>query len=375
MLLFFAAAFVLSMAFCRLMIAFAPKDAPDGERKTQPVAVPTSGGLAIAGAAALIYLSELIIIPAATSVDSLRTIADVHIRFLVTSGELPHIILAIFVLFVGAVDDARAIATRYKLLVLSTACVLVALTGLTAEKVFIPFADSTIPLPVAVSVIGSAIWLFLMMNATNFMDGSNGLALGCIAIMLAYMSLSFFGAASADLSPETVTVWNGLNFVIFLIVGAIGGFLVWNIQGLLYAGDAGALFAGTVFASFSLLSAMNGNIWFVATLGLPLLVDAVATLIWRATKGKRLTEPHRDHAYQLLIKDGWSHLQTALLWWTLTAICGLVSVTALQMGPTSNFIGFVAMLCSLLLLWIMQRAQWNHAQKQKAPVDLSTANN
>ncbi|MEM7663553.1 MAG: hypothetical protein AAF292_15020 [Pseudomonadota bacterium] len=365
MLLFFAASCVLSMIFCRLLIAVAPKDAPDGDRKTQSMAVPTSGGLAIAAAAALIYIAELIIIPAVTSAESLPEVANVHLRFLVTSGELPHILLAIFVLIIGAIDDARTLATRHKLLVLVGACILVALTGLTADKIFLPFADSTVPFPIVVSIIGSAFWLFLMMNTTNFMDGSNGLALGCVAIMLTFMSLSFFGGASADLAPETVTVWNGLSFVILLIVGAICGFLVWNMQGLLYAGDAGALFAGTVFASFALLSGQDGNIWFVATLGLPLLVDAVATLIWRAVHGKRLTEPHRDHAYQLLIKDGWSHTQTALLWWLLTAICGLASITALPMSATANFVAFVSMACSLTLLWLMQRAHWNHAQRRR----------
>ncbi|MEO0884202.1 MAG: hypothetical protein AAFY34_15960 [Pseudomonadota bacterium] len=362
MLLFFTAAFVLSMLFCRLMITFAPKDAPDGDRKTQATAVPTSGGIAIAAAAALLYISELIIIPAYSSSDSLPEIANVHFRFLISSGELPHIFLAVFVLIIGAIDDARTLATRHKLLILILACILVSLTGLTADKVFIPFADATIPFPVIVSIVGSAFWLFLMMNATNFMDGSNGLALGCIAIMLSFMSLSFFGPASADLSPETVTVWNGLNFVILLIVGAIGGFLVWNMQGQLYAGDAGALFAGTVFASFALLSGQDGNIWFVATLGLPLLIDVIATLIWRAVHNKRLTEPHRDHAYQLLIRSGWSHTQTALLWWLLTAICGFASMTAFAMGPTANFIVFIGMTCSLLLLWLMQRAQWNHTE-------------
>ncbi|MEO1476606.1 MAG: hypothetical protein AAFS13_09510 [Pseudomonadota bacterium] len=365
MLLFFAAAFVLSMLFCRLLIIFAPKDAPDGGRKTQSMAVPTSGGLAIAAAAALIYIAELIVIPAFTSSDSLPELANLHVRFLITSGELPHILLALFVLIIGAIDDARPLPTNQKLLALSAACILVALTGLTADKLFVPFADSTVPFPIVVSIIGSAFWLFLMMNATNFMDGSNGLALGCVAIMMAVMSLSFVGGASAGLAPETVTVWNGLSFVILLIVGAICGFLVWNMQGLLYAGDAGALFAGTVFASFALLAGQNGNIWFVATLGLPLLVDTVATLVWRAVNGRNLVEPHRDHAYQLLRQDGWSHLQTALLWWLLTAICGLVAISALPLGPTMNFMGFVGMTCSLTLLWLMQRAHWNHGRRKR----------
>ncbi|MEM9669791.1 MAG: hypothetical protein AAF950_12775 [Pseudomonadota bacterium] len=368
MLLFFAAAFVLSMVFCRLLISYAPKDAPDGGRKTQAIAVPTSGGLAIAAAAALVYIAELIIIPALTSSESLPEIANVHVRFLITSGELPHILLAIFVLLIGAADDARPLRTSRKLIILIAACLLVGLTGLTAEKVYIPFADATMPFPVAVSIIGSALWLFLMMNATNFMDGSNGLALGCVAIMMTFMALSFLGGAATSLAVETVTVWNGLGFVILLIVGAICGFLVWNMQGLLYAGDAGALFAGTVFASFALLAAQNGNIWFVATLGLPLLVDAVATIIWRIIHRRPLTEPHRDHAYQLFRQDGWSHLQTALLWWLLTAICGLVAITALEVHPTASFIAFVIMTCSLLLLWIMHRAHWNHrmTKRQKA---------
>ena len=359
MLLFFAATVVLSMVFCRLLIVYAPKDSPDGERKQQVRAVPTSGGLAIAAAAGLVYIAELILVPAATSGQSLGGLAGVHLQFLNASGQIWHILLAGIVLILGALDDARALSARNKLMIMAAACLVTAIAGFTADKIFVPIADSTLSLPVLVSVIGSAFWLFLMMNATNFMDGSNGLALGCIAIMLTAIGLSFIGNPTIGLSPETVTVWSGLSFVILLLVAAICGFLIWNMQGLLYAGDAGALFAGTVFASFGLLAAQSGNVWFVATLALPFLIDVVATLIWRARRGENLLEGHRDHAYQVLRRSGWSHWQTAVLWWAMTGACALLALWAMRLSPAMSFVMFVLLSCFLTTLWLMQRAHWS----------------
>ena len=52
--------FFVSLVLSRILITIAPKDAPDALRKTQNVAVATSGGIAIAASGAigcLIYLS------------------------------------------------------------------------------------------------------------------------------------------------------------------------------------------------------------------------------------------------------------------------------------------------------------------------------
>lgn len=361
--MFFIATLLMSFALCRLLIAIAPKDAPDGDRKAQKFAVPTSGGLAIAAAAGAVYVAELILVPAFSSTATLPELTNLHAQFLATSQLLPHILLALFVLIFGAIDDAHTLPTSQKLIILSIGCLLTTFTGLTAEKVFIPIVDATLPLAVLMSVFGSALWLFVMMNATNFMDGSNGLSLGSIAIMLTALAISYLGNPAVGLSPETVTVWSGLAFVTLLLIGAICGFLFWNLQGQLYAGDAGALFCGTVFASFSLIAAQNGNIWFPATLALPFLIDVFATLIWRALNDQNLLQPHRDHAYQLLRRSGSSHLQTALIWWLLTLICAMGGLWAFRLSTSTSFWVFAGLFCFLLTLWILQRAHWTASQE------------
>jgi len=211
-----------SLLLCRLVMAFAPKDAPDGGRKTQSFAVPTSGGLAIAAAILISWLGLLTLAP----------------------------------------------------------------------DIALPVADAYFPIATWLGIGGTALWFFVFMNATNFMDGSNGLAMGTLAIMVGGVSIHLYGHDQ----------FQDLSVLGILMVAAILGFLFWNLQGKLYAGDAGSLFGGAVFASLGIYAAQDGNIWFPATLALPFLVDVFMTLIWRAQRGHNLLTPHRHHAYQLFIR-------------------------------------------------------------------------
>ena len=69
-----------------------------------------------------------------------------------------------------------------------------------------------------------------------------------------------------------------------MLLGAIIGFLIHNLRGKLYAGDAGSLGLGALFASLGLISGLQ--VWTVATLALPFLIDVLMTLIWRAKHGR-----------------------------------------------------------------------------------------
>ena len=325
-----------SLICCRILIAIAPKDAPDAARKTQTIAVPTSGGLAIAAAIALV-LGGL-------------TLGDKTLGGVVPAGPVwTYVALAIFVLILGAVDDAKDLPAKPKLFALLAATCLAAYFGLRSERIFLPIADSIILLPLWLAVSGTALWVFTVMNASNFMDGSNGLSLGTLAIMI--------GATGFALPTP-------LSAAAAITTSAIVGFLFWNLQGRLYAGDAGALFGGAVFAGLGLYAAREGNIWLPATLALPLLIDVFMTLAWRAKRGQNLLKPHRHHAYQGLIKSGWSHIGTALLWWGFALICAACALWAAADSKAMSAYVFLGLLSAGCTLWLIHRARLPEALKQ-----------
>ena len=328
---------LLSAGLCRALIAFAPKDAPDGTRKTQTVAVPTSGGLAIAAAVLISFGVVLLLDQASAS-------GRDHFGAILRPAHLPYALLCLTVLVVGAIDDRTPLPTRTRLFGVLALTLLTAALSPVFDTAFIPFADATLPLPVWFGIGGTALWIFVMMNAVNFIDGSNGMAMGLLIIMLAGLGAQFLVISEPALFVLST-----------MIAAAMMGFLFWNLRGKLYAGDAGSLFGGSVFACLAVFTAQDGNIWFPATLALPILVDVFMTLIWRARQGHNIFTAHRHHAYQWLIKAGWSHMRVAVFYWALALICVVLALWAASLSKSASFMVFASLLGVGILVWALHR--------------------
>ena len=328
-----------SLLLCRLVMAFAPKDAPDGGRKTQSFAVPTSGGLAIAAAILISWLGLLTLAPDIAHSPELEHFGNINGKALIC--------FSLAGLLIGGLDDQFSIPAKPKFIALAIASGLAATLGIYIDGVFLPVADAYFPIATWLGIGGTALWFFVFMNATNFMDGSNGLAMGTLAIMLGSISIHLYGHDH----------FHDLSVLGTLMVAAILGFLFWNLQGKLYAGDAGSLFGGAVFASLGIYAAQDGNIWFPATLALPFLVDVFMTLIWRAQRGHNLLTPHRHHAYQLFIRSGWGHIKTALLWWSFAVFCAAAALWAASDSKAMSAYVFLGMLGLGVALWLIHRAR------------------
>lgn len=322
-------AFVVSFAVCALIARYGAKDAPDGGRKDHARPTATLGGLGIAAG----FYASLVLGAywggASSGVEgiSLSVPAEDH---LVLFG-----FAAVFLL-IGLVDDLRPMPARVKLVLLMAASAAACWTGwhvYALESGVEVFA----PLMVAL-VAGGTLWVFVLTNATNFMDGSNGIAMGSAAIMLL--------ALGAILEPMTELVW------------AIAGFLALNLAGRLFAGDTGALFVGFLLSAFSLLGAYWGlySVWLPPLIALPFLTDIILTIVWRARRGGNVLQAHNDHAYQMLRRAGWSHIEVAGLWWVMSAICGGLAVYGyIWLDAMEQCFMFLAVLAVSILLWTVHR--------------------
>lgn len=301
-----AVALVTSFIVSGAMIWIGPVDAPDEERKQHRGPTRTSGGIGIGAG----YGAAMVVI----------SLFSLELRHTVSPGDIDLIwgssLFAYPLLFVGYVDDARNLNAGLKFLIYSVIALGAAwFMGAVAD---LPIGDLAVHLPFAVALIGTALWVFTLLNVVNFMDGANGMAMGSVAVGLVALSiLALEGGAE------------GAAAMALCGVGALVGFLAWNYPaGKLFAGDSGALFAGAL-AAFGCLAVIHhaGMSPIVAPiLFFPLLADSLLTLLDRARRRRSLMVGHTEHIYQLAIRAGWSHAAISATYWVATAVCGSIAV-------------------------------------------------
>ena len=331
--------FGVSLFVCWLMIRLGPKDAPDGGRKTQARAVPTAGGLGILAGISAAFMTAGLAAPSGTPGPA-GTLAQ--------SALAGPAVLVLIAALLGYADDRFNLRAGRKLIVLAAAALFAALYGPHLAHVWLPGAAGPgYALPAALAIVGVALWLFIMSNATNFMDGANGLSLGSAAIMLA--TLAAIAAPPPGAAPGI------LHLVLVAGVAATLGFLAWNLSGQLYAGDTGALAIGALIGGAGTALATIHSVWVSGLVALPFLVDVFMTLFWRARHGRPLMRAHRDHAYQLLLRAGWRHAHVAGLWWGFSLVCAAAAMAGARQGPDIAFALFAGLLTLGVILWCWQR--------------------
>ena len=327
----FMLALIPSVLLCRLVITLRIVDAPTEARKTQAAPVPTAGGLAVALSAAL----------------AVATHVELHGG---SSYAFPIIVAAsggAGMLALGLADDILMLRAVVKLGLMALIAAAMAFLGLRADVLgFWPGA--AVELPLALAIAGSVLWLVVVTNAVNFMDGANGLSMG-----MSFIAALGFAACGAVIGAEHITLAS------VALAGGLAGFLVWNVRGLLFVGDAGALFTGAILGGLGLeLVRLRPDLLFVpAILLLPFLSDVLLTLAWRTKHGKKLWVAHLDHTYQIAMKAGLKHAQVAGVHavWALNA--AVVAVGAAMVGGYAPVIAFVALLAiSTWVHWRVRRA-------------------
>jgi UDP-GlcNAc:undecaprenyl-phosphate GlcNAc-1-phosphate transferase len=303
----FVLALALSWLFCmvvaRLGRRFGLLDLPRG-RHRHTRAAPPLGGAAIFLACALV--AALLYHPSNPY--------EAH----VVAGLLAAALLTISVMLV---DDLRGLPVGVRLVAQTAAAALVMFPGASGMVIAVihnPLgsgASAIIPLPLWLAVLFTWFWIVGMMNTINWVDGVNGLAGGVVAIAAVVMAL-----VSWMLGQTTVAA------LCAILAGACVGFLLLNWSGVLFMGDNGAMFLGLALAT---LAGIGGAklAMMLLLLGVPIL-DALLVIATRLWQGQSPAEGDLRHLHYRLISSGLSKRQVALIFYTLTAVFGVVTITA-----------------------------------------------
>jgi UDP-N-acetylmuramyl pentapeptide phosphotransferase/UDP-N-acetylglucosamine-1-phosphate transferase len=336
-----AVALAVSAALGPVVIAAGIADAPDSARKAHTKITPTSGGLAIAAGFAL-ALAVACLAPGLRWKDELTS--EMLIRVSLSA------LLAFGALVLGLLDDVRPLGAKIKFGLIGVMSLAAALIIARAETLPL-IGDVNVQLGFTLGVLGSALWMFTIVNAVNFMDGANGLAMGQIAIGLIGLAL----IAQPNGAPDAAML---------ALAGAGGaiGFLVWNFpSGKMFAGDTGALFVGALAGCAGLVAIQGGGLspFLLPILFFPILADVLLTLAWRLSAGRRLLASHRDHLYQVGLRAKMGHARVSVLYWLLSAFCALIAYAAnalQQMAPDLEGAAGIAASGAPLIAWALLAA-------------------
>ena len=314
-------------------------DRPD-ERKRHPVPVPLTGGLAVLAAACLsiagIAVWSPVVRAALWGLGSLAVLGGLTI-----GGGL-----------LGFLDDLRDLRAGARLAAQVVLAGLAWALGFQVGAIELPFGWELEKIPL-VSFCVTVVWIVLITNAFNFIDGIDGLTsgVGCIAALMivwladcpAYRAPALGGAALA---------------------GALAGFLRFNLfPARIFLGDAGAMGIGFAIAVLSLASAQKGPTAvaaFVPLLGLGLpLLDASLAMLRRVRRhlrtralsdlrpsqiGAALMSADRGHIHHLLLRSGWSVRRVVFFLYAVSVALTLFALWSRGMSASFRWGAWLLML-------------------------------
>jgi len=170
-------------------------------------------------------------------------------------------------------------------------------------------------------------------NATNLMDGLDGLCGGVTAVISAgflfvAVHLAMFGA------PFQTNIDAQRVILALALLGAVLGFIPYNFNpASIFMGDTGSMFLGFVCSTMIILMGMGHLKWFLASMvifALPIL-DTVLAFARRWTNGRPLFSADKQHFHHQLVARGFSVKQTVLISYALAVFFGLLGVSMVYM--------------------------------------------
>ena len=169
--------------------------------------------------------------------------------------------------------------------------------------------------------------VMLVINAINLMDGLDGLAGGVSFVILGWFALAGFSVHT----PQ-----------ILLLLGALAGFLVYNMRSPLrrkacvFLGDAGSMCLGLIIAWYAIKLSMPtarviepmGVAWVLA---LPIW-DECAQFYRRVREGRHPFSPDRGHFHHHFIQAGFTPGQSVSMILGIMVLSGFVGIVSLNIG-------------------------------------------
>lgn len=355
--------YFLTFPVRRLAIKWGAIVIPD-ERRVHARPTPTIGGAAMF-AGFLVSMGVAMLIP--------------QFRDVFTSSTEPlGVVLAATIMFVvHLIDDRRGLSAPAKIAGMVLAGTALSHLGVNMFYLKIPFG-STLVISGDLAPLATVVWLIIIANAINLIDGLDGLAAGIVAI--AAFSFFLYGDRlfkAGILGPDNVG-----PLVAIIACGICIGFLPHNFHpARIFMGDSGAMLLGLLLASSSLVISgrsdepFSGQTYFTFApiiipfiiLGVPIL-DTTWAILRRAKSRKGIATADKSHLHHRLMRLGHGQRRSVLILWAWTALLSGVVLLPTYTNHGNAVIPFVV-LGLAVVLYTLFHPEIRNGRKADADAD------
>ncbi len=328
-------AFILGLFIVPYVISFSEKkglmDLPNA-RKIHSHPIPRLGGVSIWVCTILSFLALIIL------------------SYYPYRSLLSGLLLGSTLMFLlGLIDDIYCLEAKFKFIIQITIASIVFFLGVKITNVYLPFAGIIHINPI-LSYLGTIAWITGISNAVNFIDGVDGLAGSVITVSSVSLGLMAISLVPSD----------GVSSLIaFILAGSMLGFLTYNFHpAKIFMGDSGALFAGFLLATLSIMYQMKT---FDAKMYVPLLILAVPIMdisfssLRRIIKGISPFVADSEHIHHKLLKLGLSQNKAVLVMVIFSIFMGWLATNIAASDTTKYF--FYAVIISIVMIILNRYAK------------------
>ena len=272
--------------------------------------------------------------------------------FVNISDQVQGLILgSIIIALMGALDDIFDLKPVLKLAVQIIAALVCVYFGVRVNGVSnFMLGSGTIYISEGWSIALTVFWIVACTNATNLIDGLDGLAVGMSAISA--LTLMIVSLIVAD---RNVTV------ILACLFGACVGFYPYNRNpAKIFMGDVGSQLLGFVLSVTSLIGLFKMHAFVTMLISLlamavPLL-DTCFAFFRRILRGQSPFHADRGHFHHRLLALGLTQRQAVMVLYGISAFMGVIAILITGDDPTQKIIGIAAaiIIASALVLYVFK---------------------
>lgn len=255
---------------------------------------------------------------------------------------------------VGLWDDFRELSFKAQGFFQVALTAILFIFGIRITTIKNPFGETfMIPsegiLPILLGFMILLLWMFLVLNAVNWLDGLDGL-LGSVSL-ITFLTV-FFLSLKPEVNQPPVAI------LAMVGIGVVLGFLLFNIHpARILAGTSGSMFLGFLIAVLSVIAGTK-----IATsllvLALP-IADALWVIGERFHAGSSIFQSDKRHLHYKLRSLGWSEGQIA---WFFSLFTGIIAVIALLTESVEKFFALLLVFLLLFAFFVFVSAKTRRKQ-------------